>query len=50
MSKRIVLAGNIGNETNQDILLAYCFITNYRFNPVVNDELNKYTLDIREFL
>ena len=50
MSKRIVLAGNIGNESNQDILLAYCFITNYRFNPVVNDELNKYTLDIREFL
>lgn len=50
MSKRIVLAGSVGNEIDLDILLSYCYITNYRFNPVINDELNKYNLEIREFL
>lgn len=50
MSKRIVLSGDTGDNENLPFLLSYCFIKDYNFNPIVNNELNKFTLNIREFL
>lgn len=50
MSKRIVLSGDIGDNENLPFLLSYCFIKDYNFNPIIHNELNKFTLNIREFL
>ena len=50
MSKNIVIAGDSSDNENVPFLLSYCFIRDYNINPVINDELNKLNLTIREFL
>ena len=50
MSKRLVVAGDTGDREDLPFLVSYCFIRDKNFNPVVNDELNEFTLNIREFL
>lgn len=50
MSKRLVIAGDIGDREDLPFILSWCFIRTYGFNPVVNHELNKYNLEIRELL
>ena len=50
MSKRLVIAGDSGDKEDLPFILSWCFIRTYNFNPVVNDELNKYNLEIRELL
>ncbi len=50
MSKRLVISGDLGDKEDLPFLLSWCFIRNSSFAPVVNDELNKYNLEIRELL
>jgi len=50
MSKRLVIAGDSDDKEDLPFLLSWCFIRSYGFNAVVNDELNKYNLEIRELL
>lgn len=50
MSKRLVISGDLGDKEDLPFLLSWCFIRNSNFAPVVNDELNKYNLEIRELL
>lgn len=50
MSKRLVISGDIGDKEDLQFLLSYCFIRDYNFNPIVNHELNKFTIQTREFL
>ena len=50
MSKRLVIAGDSRDKEDLPFILSWCFIRTYNFNPVVNDELNKYNLEIRELL
>lgn len=50
MSKRLVISGDSGDREDLPFLLSWCFIRSYGFNAVVNDELNKYNLEIRELL
>lgn len=50
MSKRLVISGDLGDKEDLPFLLSWCFIRSYNFNAVVNDELNKYNLEIRELL
>lgn len=50
MSKRLVISGDIGDKEDLPFLLSWCFIKSYNFNAVVNDELNKYTIEIRELI
>jgi hypothetical protein len=50
MGKRLVVSGDVGDKEDLPFLLSYCFIKDYNFNPLVNHELNKFTLNIREFL
>lgn len=50
MSKRLVISGDVGDKEDLPFLLSWCFIRSYNFNAVVNDELNKYNLEIRELL
>lgn len=49
-SKRLVISGDLGDKEDLPFLLSWCFIRNSNFAPVVNDELNKYNLEIRELL
>lgn len=50
MSKRLVISGDVGDEEDLAFLLSWCFIRSSNFSPVVNDQLNKYNLEIRELL
>lgn len=50
MSKRLVISGDLGDKEDLPFLLSWCFIRSSNFAPVVNDELNKYNLEIRELL
>lgn len=50
MSKRLVISGDLGDKEDLPFLLSWCFIRSYNLNAVVNDELNKYNLEIRELL
>lgn len=49
-NKRLVISGDIGDKEDLPFLLSYCFIEDKQFNPIVNHELNKFTLQTREFL
>lgn len=50
MSKNLVISGEVGDKEDLTFLLTYGFIRDYSFNPVVNDELNKFNFTTREFL
>ena len=50
MSKNLVISGDVGDKEDLAFLLTYGFIRDYSFNPVVNDELNKFNFTTREFL
>lgn len=50
MSKRLIVSGDSGDKEDLPFMLSYCFTRDYNMNPVINDELNKFTLTIREFL
>lgn len=50
MSKRLVIAGDDGDSEDLPLLLSYCFIRDYSFNPAIKHELNKFTIQTREFL
>lgn len=50
MSKRLVISGDSGDREDLPFLLSWCFIRSYNFNAIVNDDLNKYNLEIRELL
>ena len=50
MSKNLVISGDVGDKEDLTFLLTYGFIRDYSFNPVINDELNKFNFTTREFL
>ena len=50
MSKNLVISGDVGDKEDLAFLLTYGFIRDYSFNPVINDELNKFNFTTREFL
>lgn len=50
MSKRLIVSGDSGDKEDLPFMLSYCFMRDYNISPIINDDLNKFTLTIREFL